>query len=181
MASQSSRAARAVLNEDIIALQVRLVGSDGKQVGVVGKSEALARARNEGLDLVLIAPDSQPPVCKILDYGKHIFDQKKNKAAQRKKQKRSQIKEQKFRPNTDTGDYNIKLNRLEKFLGEGDKVKVSLRFRGREMTHPEIGMELMDRVANDLSERATVEYPAKMEGQQITMIMAPRKRQKGAS
>ena len=143
------------------------------------RSKALAEARNEGLDLVLIAPESHPPVCKILDYGKHVFDQKKNKAAQRKRQKRTQIKEQKFRPNTDTGDYNIKLNRLMHFLDEGDKVKVSLRFRGREMTHPEIGMNLMNRVTEDLQEFATVEYEPKMEGQQITMILAPKKRQKG--
>lgn len=181
MPIQSSRAPRALLNEDIKALQVRLIGSDGTQIGIVPRSKALAEARSEGLDLVLIAPDSHPPVCKILDYGKHVFDQKKNKAAQRKRQKRTHVKEQKFRPNTDTGDYNIKLGRLMHFLDEGDKVKVSLRFRGREMAHPEIGMDLMDRVSNDLSDCANVEYPAKMEGQQITMILAPKKRQKGAN
>ena len=179
MPSQSSRAARTLLNEDIKALQVRLVGSDGKQVGIVPRSQALTEARNEGMDLVLIAPDSHPPVCKILDYGKHVFDQKKTRAAQRKRQKRSQVKEQKFRPNTDIGDYNIKVGKLRNFLEEGDKVKVSLRFRGREMAHPEIGMQLMSRVTEDLSEQSTVEYEPKLEGQQITMILAPKKRQKG--
>ena len=178
MPSQATRAPRTLLNEDIKALQVRLVGSDGKQVGIVPRSKALAEARSVGLDLVLIAPDSHPPVCKILDYGKHVFDQKKTRAAQRKRQKRTQIKEQKFRPNTDTGDYNIKLGKLKHFLDEGDKVKVSLRFRGREMAHPEIGMDLMNRVTEDLSEQATIEYPAKLEGQQIIMILAPKKRQR---
>lgn len=180
MPSQSSRAARTLLNEDIKALQVRLVGSDGKQVGIVPRSQALTEARNEGMDLVLIAPDSHPPVCKILDYGKHVFDQKKTRAAQRKRQKRSQVKEQKFRPNTDVGDYNIKVGKLRNFLEEGDKVKVSLRFRGREMAHPEIGMQLMSRVTEDLSDQSTVEYEPKLEGQQITMILAPKKRQKGS-
>ena len=177
MPSQSSsRSQNALLNEDIKALQVRLVGADGKQRGIVPRSKALQDARSEGMDLVLIAPDSTPPVCKILDYGKYVFDQRKTKQAQKKKQKRTQIKEQRFRLNTDKGDYDVKLKRLIKFLDEGDKVKVTLRFRGREFQHQDLGLELLDRIIEDLAEMAVVEYQPKSEGRQITMILAPKRR-----
>ena len=176
MSSQSTRKQTTLLNEDIKALQVRLVGADGKQRGIVPRSKALQDARSEGMDLVLIAPDSTPPVCKILDYGKYVFDQRKTKQAQKKKQKRTQIKEQRFRLNTERGDYEVKLKRLRKFLDEGDKVKITLRFRGREYQHQDIGMELLDRITEDLSEWASVEYKPKSEGRQISMILAPNKR-----
>lgn len=167
-----------MLNEDIRALQVRLIGSDGNQIGIVPRSRALEEARTVGLDLVLIAPDSHPPVCKVLDYGKHLFDQKKTRAAMRKRQRQSQIKEVKFRPGTEEGDYKTKLRNLMRFLDEGDKAKVTVRFRGREMAHPEIGQELLTRVEQDLDEIASVETMPKFEGRQITMILSPRKRKK---
>ena len=132
-----------MLNEDIESSSVRLVGANGEQRGIVTRDEALGEARTAGLDLVMVAADAEPPVCKVMDYGKHVFDLKKTKAAQRKKQKLTQVKEMKFRPGTEEGDYQVKLRNLKRFLGEGDKAKVSLRFRGRELAHPEIGMTLM--------------------------------------
>lgn len=181
MPSQSAKSQTALLNEDIKALQVRLVGADGKQRGIVPRSKALQDAKSEGMDLVLIAPDSTPPVCKILDYGKYVFDQRKTKQAQKKKQKRAQIKEQRFRLNTGQGDYDVKLKRLQKFLEDGDKVKVTLRFRGREFQHQDIGMELLNRIIEDLTPWAVVEYQPKSEGRQTTMILAPHKRKGKAS
>ncbi len=127
------------------------------------------------MDLVQMA-DSDPPVCKVMDYGKHIFEAKKQKAAQRKKAKRIQVKEMKFRPGTDEGDYQVKLRNLVRFLENGDKAKVTLRYRGREMAHQEIGMELLKRVEADLSELGSVEQFPKMEGRQLTMVIAPKKR-----
>jgi len=144
-------------------------------VGIVSIEEAQASAEAAGLDLVMMA-DSDPPVCKVMDYGKHIFEAKKQKAAQRKKTKRIQIKEMKFRPGTDEGDYQVKLRNLVRFLENGDKAKVTLRYRGREMAHQEIGMELLKRVEADLSELGTVEQFPKMEGRQLTMVIAPKKR-----
>ena len=134
----AKRADRSVLNEDIRVPNVRLIGADGSQVGIVARDDALAEAKKASLDLVLISPDAEPPVCKIMDYGKHVFEQKKVKAAQKKKQKQTQVKEMKFRPGTEEGDYAVKLRNLVRFLEEGDKAKVSLRFRGREVVHPEI-------------------------------------------
>jgi len=154
---------------------VRLIDADGQQVGVVPIEEAQASAEAAGLDLVMMA-DSDPPVCKVMDYGKHIFEAKKQKAAQRKKTKRIQVKEMKFRPGTDEGDYQVKLRNLVRFLENGDKAKVTLRYRGREMAHQEIGMELLKRVEADLSELGTVEQFPKMEGRQLTMVIAPKKR-----
>jgi translation initiation factor IF-3 len=135
---------------------------------------ALETAQKETLDLVEISPDAEPPVCKVMDYGKHVFDIKKKVALQKKKQKQTQVKEMKFRPGTDQGDYEIKLRNLIRFLENGDKAKVTLRFRGREMAHQELGMEMMKRVETDLTELAQVEQYPKMEGRQMTMVLAPR-------
>jgi translation initiation factor IF-3 len=142
-------------------------------VGVVSIQAALETALKDSLDLVEISPDSEPPVCKIMDYGKHVFDIKKKSALQKKKQKQTQVKEIKFRPGTDVGDYQIKLRNLIKFLENGDKTKITLRFRGREMAHQELGLEMMKRVEADLSELAQVEQFPKLEGRQMTMVMAP--------
>jgi translation initiation factor IF-3 len=169
---------RVLLNDDIRALRVRLVGANGEQVGIVPREDALDEATRAGLDLVLIVPDANPPVVKIMDYGKHLFDLKKAKTAQRKKQKQIQIKEMKFRPGTEEGDYQVKLRNLMRFLDDGDKAKVSLRFRGREMAHPEIGLELLKRIENDLEEHGSVEIPPKFEGRQMTMVLSARKRKR---
>ena len=157
---------------------MRLVGADGGQRGVVSRDEALAEARASGLDLVLVAPEAEPPVCKVMDYGKHLFELKKTRAAQRKKQKQIQVKEMKFRPGTEEGDYQVKLRNLKRFLEEGDKAKVSLRFRGREVVHPEIGMTLLNRIAEDLDELGQIESEPKFEGRQVIMVLSPRKRKK---
>ena len=159
-------------------MQVRLIGPNAEQIGIVSRDAALGEARKAGLDLVLIAPDAQPPVCKVMDFGKHLFELKKQKAAQRKKQKQIQIKEMKFRPGTEDNDYQIKVRNLIRFLEDGDKAKVSLRFRGREMVHPEIGMQLMQRIETDLSEHGIVEAMPRFEGRQVTMVLAPRKKKK---
>lgn len=164
-----------------MAPSVRLIGADGEQVGVVSRDEALGAAARAGLDLVLIAPDAEPPVVKVMDYGKHLFEQKKTKAAQRKKQKQIQVKEVKFRPGTEEGDYQVKLRNLRRFLEDGDKAKVSLRFRGREMVHPEIGMKLMNRIEADLEDLAVVEAQPKFEGRQVIMVMAPSKKKRTSS
>ncbi len=162
-------------NDQITADPVRLIGADGEQVGVVSLSEARAAAEAASLDLVMIA-DADPVVCKIMDYGKHVFEAKKQKSAQKKKQKRTQVKEIKFRPGTEEGDYQVKLRNLVRFLENGDKAKVTLRYRGREMAHQEIGMELLKRVEADLAELGNVEQFPKMEGRQLTMVIAPKKK-----
>lgn len=138
-------------------------------------ADALANAQKATLDLVEIVPDSDPIVCKVMDYGKHLFDIKKTKAAAKKKQKQQQIKEMKFRPGTEEGDYKVKLRNLIRFLENGDKAKVSLRYRGREMAHQELGMEMMKRIEIDLEEIATVEQYPKMEGRQLLMVLSPKK------
>ena len=138
--------------------------------------EALGLARDAKLDLVLISPEADPVVCKIMDYGKHIFELKKQRAANRKKQKIVQVKEIKFRPGTEEGDYQVKLRNLIRFLEHGDKAKITLRYRGRELAHQEIGMELLKRVEVDLAEYGTVEQFPKMEGRQLTMVLAPKKK-----
>ena len=140
--------------------------------------EALGLARDAKLDLVLISPEADPVVCKIMDYGKHIFELKKQRAANRKKQKIVQVKEIKFRPGTEEGDYQVKLRNLIRFLSYGDKAKVTLRFRGRELAHQEIGAGLMQRLKDDLAEHGIVEQEAKMEGRQLTMVLAPTKKKK---
>ena len=163
------------MNEDIESSEVRLIGSDGSQVGVVSIEEALETAQRDGLDLVEIVPDAEPPVCKVMDYGKHIFDIKKKNALQKKKQKQTQVKEMKFRPGTDQGDYEIKLRNLVRFLENGDKAKVTLRFRGREMAHQELGKDLLERVAEDTAEIGKIDSIPKMEGRQMTMMISPLK------
>ena len=166
---------RLAINTEIEASNVRLVGADGEQVGIVALTEAMSQAEAAGLDLVEIAPDASPAVCKIMDYGKHIFEAKKQRAAAKKKQKHTQVKEIKFRPGTEEGDYQVKLRNLIRFLEHGDKAKVTLRFRGREMAHQELGMELLKRVEADLEEYGSVEQFPKMEGRQLTMVLAPKK------
>ena len=156
-------------------MNVRLIDAEGTQVGIVSNAEAQAAAEAAGMDLVMMA-ENDPPVCKIMDYGKHVFESKKQKAAQRKRAKRTQIKEMKFRPGTEEGDYQVKLRNLTRFLENGDKAKVTLRYRGREMAHQEIGMELLKRVEADLAELGSVEQFPKMEGRQLTMVIAPKKR-----
>jgi len=145
---------------------------------VVTIEEARNAAAEASLDLVEIAPMGEPPVCKILDYGKFVFEAKKQKAAAKKKQKQTQVKEMKFRPHTDVGDYQVKLRNLTRFLENGDKAKVTLRFRGREMAHQELGMEMMKRIETDLEELSTVEQFPKMEGRQLTMVLAPKSKKK---
>jgi translation initiation factor IF-3 len=157
---------------------VRLVLSDGSQQGVVALDDARGRAEAEKLDLVLISPEADPPVCKIMDYGKHVFELKKQKAANKKKQKVIHVKEMKFRPGTEEGDYQVKLRNLIRFLSDGDRAKVSLRFRGREMAHQELGAEMMQRIKEDLAEYGTVDQEPKMEGRQIVMVLAPVKKKK---
>ncbi len=171
-----SRVKKTIINEFIEAEKVRLVGAEAEQLGIVSIAEAREAAAEAKLDLVLIAPDADPQVCKIMDYGKHIFDLKKQKAANKKKQRRIQVKEIKFRPGTEVGDYQVKLRNLIRFLEDGDKTKVSLRFRGREMAHQHLGLELMERIREDLSEYGTVEQEPKMEGRQIVMVLAPVKK-----
>ncbi|MCB5160503.1 translation initiation factor IF-3 [Marinomonas algarum] len=166
---------RPQINENIRATEVRLIAADGEQIGVVSIEEALKAAQEATLDLVQIA-DSDPIVCKIMDYGKHIFEAKKAKAAQKKNAKQIQVKEMKFRPGTEEGDYQVKLRNLIRFLEGGDKAKVSLRYRGREMAHQELGMQLMNRVAQDLEDYGSVEQAAKMEGRQLTMVLGPKKK-----
>jgi translation initiation factor IF-3 len=169
------KAKKATINENIEASEVRLIDENGEQVGVVPISEALERAESVSLDLVQIA-DSDPIVCKIMDYGKKIFEEKKQKAAQRKKQKQTQVKEIKLRPGTEEGDYQVKLRNLIRFLEAGDKAKVTIRYRGREMAHQEIGMKLLERIETDLEEHGVVEQRPKMEGRQMMMVIAPKKR-----
>ena len=161
--------------------KVRLIGEGGDQLGIVSISEALKAAVEVKLDLVEIAPDADPVVCKILDYGKRVFEAKKGKAAAKKKQRRMHVKEMKFRPGTEEGDYQVKLRNLTRFLNDGDKAKVTLRFRGREMAHQELGMELLKRIETDLAEIGAVEMFPKMEGRQLTMVLAPNGKKKSGA
>ncbi|MEN8762821.1 MAG: translation initiation factor IF-3 [Thiogranum sp.] len=164
------------LNENIDAAEVRLVGAGGEQIGVVPLEEAKKLAEESSLDLVEISPQAEPPVCKVMDYGKFRFEEQKKRQASRKKQKQTQVKEIKFRPGTDIGDYNVKLRNLTRFLTDGDKVKVTLRFRGREMAHQELGRDLLKRVEGDLQELGSVEQFPRMEGRQMVMVLAPKKK-----
>ena len=161
------------MNEEIEAKNVRLIDANGEQAGIVSIEGALEQSKIAGLDLVEISPDAEPPVCKIMDYGKKLFEVKKQKAVQRKKQKNTQVKEMKFRPGTDKGDYQIKLRNMTRFLENGDKAKVTLRFRGREMAHQELGRDLLVRVAEDTKEIGKVENMPKIEGRQMVMLIGP--------
>jgi len=163
-------------NEEILSPQLRVIGADGSQVGVLSRSEALAKAAAEELDLVEVSPTAEPPVCRITDFGKYLFEQNKKAHSAKRKQKQIQLKEVKFRPGTETADYQVKLRNLIKFLTAGDKAKVTMRFRGREMAHTEIGRKLLDRLVIDLSEVGQIEQHAAMEGRQITMVISPKKK-----
>ncbi len=168
---KSIRAAkRTRVNRQIRVPEVRLIDQEGNQVGVVRTDQALVRAEEVGLDLVEISPTAKPPVCRIMNYGKYQFEQRKRKAAQRKKQRQIQLKEIKMRPGTDVGDYQVKLRKITTFLERGDRVKISLRFRGREMQYRELGLELLNRVKKDL-ENVTIEQEPKLEGRQMTMVV----------
>jgi translation initiation factor IF-3 len=164
------------VNREITTLEIRLIGADGNQVGVVRTREALEMAEEAALDLVEIQPTAEPPVCRLMDYGRFRFDQKKKLNEAKKKQKQVQIKEIKFRPGTDEGDYQVKLRNLTRFLNEGDKAKVTMRFRGREHAHRELGLELLKRVEGDLAEISIVEQQPQMEGRQMIMVLSPKKK-----
>ncbi len=153
-----------------------MIGADGNQVGVVPIREALEKAQADTLDLVEIVPNTEPPVCRIMDHGRFLFDQKKKKQEAKKKQKQVQIKEMKFRPGTDAGDYQVKLRNLTRFLEEGDKAKVTMRFRGREHAHRELGLKLLRRVEGDLAAFSIVEQQPQMEGRQMIMVLGPKKK-----
>ncbi len=153
-----------------------MIGPDGQQIGIVPIRQALAAAEEAGLDLVEIAPQANPPVCKILDYGKYKYQEQKKAQEARAKQKQIQVKEIKIRPGTDENDYQVKLRNLRRFLTDGDKAKVTLRFRGREITHQELGLRQLERIQNDLADIAVVEQMPKLEGRQMVMVLAPAKK-----
>jgi translation initiation factor IF-3 len=155
--------------------EVRLIDVDGNQAGIVSTREALRAAEESGLDLVEISPTAKPPVCRIMDYGKFLYEQSRDLAEAKKKQKHIRVKEVKFRPTTEDGDYQVKLRNLIRFLNHGDKVKITLRFRGREMAHQELGMKILERVQADTAEFAVIEQHAKREGKQLLMVLSPKK------
>jgi translation initiation factor IF-3 len=163
-------------NEEISAPQLRVIGADGSQAGVMSRYDALQMASAAELDLVEVSPTAEPPVVRIMDYGKFLFEQNKKAHSAKRKQKQIQVKEVKFRPGTGESDYQIKLRNLTRFLHEGDKAKVTLRFRGREMVHQDIGRKLLDRVSSDLATHAVVEQNPLMEGKQMVMVFAPKKK-----
>jgi translation initiation factor IF-3 len=154
---------------------MRVIGPEGEQVGIVSREDALRMAEEAGVDLVEIAPQADPPVCRVMDYGKHLFEESKRKASARKRQQQVQVKEMKFRPATGEGDYQVKLRKLVEFITEGDKAKVTLMFRGREMAHQELGVKLLRRVEADLAEIAKVEQFPRLEGRFMTMMLGPKK------
>ncbi|MGH8467514.1 MAG: translation initiation factor IF-3 [Gammaproteobacteria bacterium] len=163
------------MNASISAPRVRLIGPDGNQVGVVSLAEAQKSAEENNLDLVEIVPTADPPVCRVMDFGKFLFELSKKRHAQKRKQKQIQVKEIKLRPGTDEGDYQIKLRNMLRFLGEGDKVKVTLRFRGREMAHQDLGAQMLKRVEADLATHAVVEQFPRLEGRQMVMVVSPKR------
>ncbi|XBC41510.1 MAG: translation initiation factor IF-3 [Buchnera aphidicola (Nurudea yanoniella)] len=165
------------INHSIRAAKVRLTDFYGKPVGIVTLEEALNKAKEVGVDLVEISPNSEPPVCRIMNYGKFLYQKSKSIKKQKKKQRIINVKEVKFRPGTDESDYRIKLKNLIRFLNNGDKVKITLRFRGREMVHQQIGIKVLSRVKNDLKDFSVIEtFPSRIEGRQMIMILAPKKK-----
>lgn len=152
-----------------------MVDSEGEQLGVISLAEALQKAEEAQLDLVEIAPQADPPVCRIMDYGKHLFEENKKKQNAKRKQQQVHVKEVKFRPGTEEGDYQVKLRNLTRFISQGDRAKVTIWFRGREMAHQELGKRILDRVEADMEEIAKVEQYPKMEGRQMVMLLAPKK------
>lgn len=164
------------INGEITAREIRLVGNEGEQLGITTVREALALAEERDVDLVEISPNAEPPVCKLMDYGKYKYEQSKKRHEAKLKQKQVQIKEVKFRPGTDDGDYNVKMRNVGRFLADGDKVKITLRFRGREMAHQDIGLSLLRRIEAELAETAVVEQFPKLEGRQMVMMIAPKKK-----
>ncbi|MEA1989881.1 MAG: translation initiation factor IF-3 [Pseudomonadota bacterium] len=174
---QQPEAPKDRINQAITATpEVRLIDAEGEQAGVVSIREALEQAAEAGLDLVEITAKAKPPVCKIMDYGKYLYQQQKKQHEAKKNQKQVQVKEVKFRPGTEEGDYQVKLRNLLKFLDKGDRVKVTIWFRGREITHKELGLKMLERVRDEIQEVATVEQMPKMEGRQMQMMVAPTKK-----
>ena len=163
-------------NEEIDAIEVRVIDAEGEQAGVMPLAAAIEVAKEGGLDLVEVSPNAAPPVCRIMDFGKHLFELNKKAQSAKRKQKQVHVKEIKFRPGTDEGDYQVKLRKLTEFLEYGDKAKITLRFRGREMAHQELGANLLARVRKDLDEIGVVEQMPQMEGRQMVMMMSPKKK-----
>ncbi|QOJ33289.1 MAG: translation initiation factor IF-3 [Gammaproteobacteria bacterium] len=163
-------------NEEIDSRQLRVIGADGQMIGVMTREQALEMASSQELDLVEVSPTADPPVCRILDFGKFLFEQNKKAHAAKRKQKQIQVKEVKFRPGTEEGDYQVKLRNLVRFLSEGDKAKVTLRYRGREMAHQDLGFKLLQRVQQDLQEHGAVEQMPKLEGRQLVMVISPKRK-----
>jgi len=163
------------INEEIRVPEVRLIDADGNQLGVVPTREARTISEEAGLDLVEISPDAKPPVCRVMNFGKFTYQQSKRKAAAKKKQKQVHLKEIKLRPATEEADYQVKLRNIIRFLESGDKAKITIRFRGREMTHPELGMQLMERIIAELVDHGIVEQRPKLEGRQMVMVIGPKK------
>ncbi|MCZ6537583.1 MAG: translation initiation factor IF-3 [Gammaproteobacteria bacterium] len=163
-------------NDEISASQVRVIDADGEQAGILDLEDAKQKAYDLGLDLVEVSPNAEPPVCRIMDFGKYLFEQNKKAHSARKNQRTIHVKEVKFRPGTDESDYQVKMKNLVKFLTQGDKTKVTLRFRGREMAHKDLGRKLLERVRNDLEEIMVVEQMPQLEGRQMVMVLAPKKK-----
>ena len=174
-APQQTRSAGPRVNEQVICTEIRLIGAEGENVGLITPENALDMATEVGLDLVEISPNAEPPVCKIMDFGKYKYEQQKKESEARKKQKTIEVKEIKFRPNTDTHDYEVKMRSVTKFLDNGDKVKITMRFRGREMAHQDLGRQLLERVSEDTKEIGKIDSIPKLEGRQIVMLINPTK------
>jgi translation initiation factor IF-3 len=161
------------INQEITASKVRLIGPDGEMAGIVSRQEALAQAREVNLDLVEVSPNAEPPVCKIIDYGKYKYELQKKKAEAKKKQKIVEVKEVQMRPGIDENDFQVKLKAIHRFLAEGNKVKISMRFRGREVAHNELGLEILNRIRDDIKDMAKVDNVPRLEGKQMIMLLSP--------